>query len=249
MTKTIAVTYQDNVAHLCLRNGVTNAISPDMVEEMTEAVCSIRENAGAMVLEGGAKFFSIGLDVPCLLQLNEKEMGVFWDRFNHLVLTLYSLSIPTVCSIAGHAVAGGNILAMACDYRLATDNKKKTGLNEVHLGLPVPHLASLMLTQIIGDRQATNMMYSGELMSLQDAMAIGFIDEIHADAALLAQASSKASSLATCNGIAFSIMKSNRTMKIQASYERYRETTNKDFLDCWFSAPVQQTLREAAKNF
>ena len=112
-----------------------------------------------MVLAGGTKFFSIGLNLPELIGLNRKEMAEFWERFTQTVFGLYTLPMPTVCAVCGHAVAGGNILALTCDYRIGSTENRKIGLNEILLGLPVPYLADLMLRQVSGDRAATERLY------------------------------------------------------------------------------------------
>ena len=151
------------VAVLTLKNGVTNALSPELVGECLTALYQIKKEAAGLVLCGGTKFLSIGLDLPSLLPLNRSRMSGFWMNFNQLVFDLYTLPFATVCALEGHAVAGGNILALTCDLRLAVqDDGKKIGLNEIKLGVPVPYLADMMLRQIVGDRAASKMILGGE---------------------------------------------------------------------------------------
>ena len=91
-------------------------------------------------------------------------MADFWHRFEDMVLALYTNPLPTACAIAGHAPAAGTILAIACDFRFLATGKKLIGLNEITIGLPVPFLADLMLRQAVGDRAATEIEYSGDLL-------------------------------------------------------------------------------------
>ncbi|MFH2057592.1 MAG: enoyl-CoA hydratase-related protein [Pseudomonadota bacterium] len=69
----------------------------------------------------------------------------FFQRFNQLTLDLYTLPLPTACAISGHAIGGRNILALTGDYRFMAEGKKRIGLNEIQLGVPVPYLADLIL--------------------------------------------------------------------------------------------------------
>ncbi len=245
----IVIEHQKNMAILRLKNGVTNAISPGLVNTLSESVRDIRKECQGLVLAGGSKFFSIGLNLPELLKLDPKGMNDFWYQFDQLVFDLFTLPVPTVCAIGGHAIAGGNILALTCDYRFAASGKKLIGLNEVRLGLPVPYLPDMILRQLIGDRLASRMLYYGEFISLSDAKQIGLADEIFPDEAVENQAVEKVAELAALPGPAFAAIKANRVEAIRARYEKNYRTQNDIFLDCWFSDPVQALLREASQKF
>ena len=168
---------------------------------------------------------------------------------NDLIFDLYTVQIPTICAISGHAVAGGNILTLACDYRFATTESKKIGLNEIKLGVPVPYLADLLLKQAIGERLAVQMIYSGELMQISDAKKIGLINETYPIEILKQCAIDKAAELAVFNSRAFSAIKSNRIEEVMYKYEKNSISKNELFLNIWFTEPVQVILKNAAKMF
>ena len=249
MAKTITVAKQDNITVLTLNNGVTNAISPQMVQELSGALKTIQRDSGGMVLCGGEKFFSIGLDLPALIELDREAMATFWEEFNQLVLDLYRLPLPAVCAVSGHAVAGGNILALTSDYRFAASESRKIGLNEITLGIPVPFLPDMLLKQVVGERRAIHMMYSGTFISLPEAETIGLVDELHLVEELQQAAVEKVAAMAKLQPEAFAAIKANYTEPIRQRYLEEAEAQNAAFLDCWFSDPVQMGLREAAKNF
>jgi enoyl-CoA hydratase/carnithine racemase len=238
-----------NVAILRLNNGVTNAINPHLVNDINESLREIRAKYKGMVLAGGEKFFSIGLDLPALLKLDRIAMTDFWYKFNQLTLELFTVPLPTVCAISGHTIAGGTVLALTCDFRFATSEKKQIGLNEIKLGLPVPCVPDLILRQIVGDRSSIEMVYHGEFMSLSDANQIGLIDNICSPKTVEEQAVKKASELAAFQGKAFAAIKANRVEAIKLRYEINYKSTNEIFLDCWFSEPVQKLLKEASRKF
>ena len=102
---TIGIESHKEVALLRLSNGVTNAINEEMVADLSEALADIRDNFRGLVLAGGDKFFSIGLDLPHLLKRNREEMDAFWQRFDQVLLDLFTLPVPSAAAINGHAVA------------------------------------------------------------------------------------------------------------------------------------------------
>ncbi|MBN1833691.1 MAG: enoyl-CoA hydratase/isomerase family protein [Deltaproteobacteria bacterium] len=246
---TIFTEIQKDMAVLTLNNGTTNSISPDLVRDLSETLDEIRNEVKGIVLCGGAKFFSIGLDLPLLIKCDRAEMSDFWYKFNHLILVLYTVSLPTVCVLSGHAVAGGNILALTCDYRFAGTDTKKIGLNEIKLGVPIPYLADMLLRQIIGDRSANEVLYSGDLMSFSEAKEIRLIDEIYSTETVMQKATEKAAKLSEFQVHAFSAIKSYRTEEIRNRYEKNGKARNEAFLDCWFSEPTQRLLKEACQRF
>jgi enoyl-CoA hydratase/carnithine racemase len=237
------------IAILRLNNGVTNAISPDLIDDLSEKLITVEKDFQGVILAGGEKFFCIGFDLPELLTLDRIEMAEFFNKFNHLILSLFTLPLPTCCSISGHAIAGGNILALTCDYRYAASGEKLIGLNEIKLGVPVPYLADLMLRQIVDDRIATEILYCGEFMNTSDAKQLGLVNEIFPQADVETRALEKIAELTAHPQEAFSEIKANRVEKIRQRYEENCMQKNEKFLDCWFSEPVQELLKEASQNF
>jgi enoyl-CoA hydratase/carnithine racemase len=238
-----------NVALLRLKNGVTNAINPDLLEDLSEALPRIEREYRGMILAGGDKFFCMGFDLPALIHFSRSEMSNFFYKFNGFVLSLFTLPLPTCCAICGHATAGGGILALVGDYRFAAAGKKLMGLNEIKLGVPAPYLADLILRQLVGDRAATEMLYGGEYMTTSEAGAIGLVDEVLPQEDVEASAVEKISRLASFSPAAFSANKANRIEMITTRYEANHKSKNELFLDCWFSEPVRALLVEASQKF
>jgi enoyl-CoA hydratase/carnithine racemase len=239
----------DGLAFLRLNNGVTNAISPELVDDLTDATKRIKSEFKGMVLAGGDKFFCIGLDLPTLLLLGRPDMIEFYRRFNQAVLDLYTLPIPTACVIDGHATAGGAILALSSDFRFISSGRKFVGFNEVKIGVPVPYLADLILRQITGDRYATELMFTGEFVEPQQAQKIGLIDEVISSEDLEERAVAKIAKLAGLPPYGITATKNNRVEALKARYEEMRSADNDLFLNCWFNPAVQELLKEAAKKF
>ena len=245
----ISVEDQGAVALVRLQNNVTNAINPQLLEELLEAIAMIEGSFGGLVLAGGSKFFCIGLDLPALLNMNRRQMDAFWDRFDLALMTLYGLPMPSAAAIAGHATAGGAILALTQDFRYVAEGRNLIGLNEVNIGLPVPFLADLMLRQIVGERTATKLMFGGELISPHDAYRSGLVDDVRPENDLERHTVDKIAELAQRPRKAFSIIKQNRTMAVLEQFRQQQACQKQALLDCWFDADVQQMLHKAAEKF
>lgn len=245
----IRIEERGEVAILRLDNGVTNAIGMEMVRELLDAVAEIRDRFKGMVLAGGEKFFSMGFDLPSLLPLDREGMADFFYGFNDVCLAIYTLPIPTVCAVRAHAVAGGHILATTCDFRIAAEGKTKFGVNEIHLGVPLPYLADLIQRQLLPERVATKMMYRGNMFLVGEAMAMGLVDEVAAKAEVEDRALAMTAELSVLPPRAFAGIKENRVAPIRRRYEKRSVKKNEAFLDLWFSEKTQEILAEVAKKF
>ncbi len=249
--ETDKVTLEDKgpVALVRLSNGVTNAIGPDLVAALSGILGRVKASHGGMVLAGGNKFFSIGLDIPNLLPLDRSGMRDFWYAFDGVILDLFTLPVPTACAVRRHAVAGGTILALACDWRFAAPGRTLMGLNEIRLGLPVPYLAHLMLRQIAGDRNAAKLLFLGDLVDSETAHAMGLVDGIYPEGDVETVAVQKITQMTLYPKAGFSAIKENRVERVKEHFETHREAKTKQLLDLWFSPSAQRLLEEAAQKF
>ena len=245
----VTIEEHDTIAVLRLTNGVTNAIRLAVVEGLLVAVKDVKDSYKGVILAGGDKFFSIGLSLPELLSMDRNEMASFWSRFEDAVLELYSLPMPTVCAIAGHAPAAGTILALTCDFRFIATGRNLLGLNEIKLGLPVPYLADRMLRQIISDHAAKRVEYEGELMMPEEAKMIGLVDEILPAEMVEKKAIEKIAQMPSQNLFGIKVMKQCRATELRTQFLSERASIHEGFMDCWFHPSAQSLLKEASRTY
>ncbi len=248
----VEIETENDVAVIRLNNGRKNPINPEFVDALSNAFDEVNESekVGSVILTGSNdRFFSIGLDVPSLIDYERSEFRKFIRDFNLLCLHIYTLPKPTVASINGHAIAGGCILALCCDYRFAGEGKRLIGLNEVRLGVSVPYLPHKILEQIAGERVATEMIYGGEFYSPEKALEMGVVDGVFRSEELLKKSLEKAISLGEIPRKAFAAVKVDRTEGIKEKAIQRLERDVDVFVELWFSDEGQKRLREAAKNF
>jgi len=156
-----------------------NAFSPEFVVALKQAVDSApQDGARALVLSGASGRFSAGLDVPLLLTLDRPAMAFLWREFYALLGALARSPIPIAAAITGHATAGGTVLPIFCDCRVAARGDWKLGLNEVQVGLPLPPVIFSGLRRLVGAHQAERLAVGGLLISPDEAVRIGLVDEV-----------------------------------------------------------------------
>lgn len=169
----------DAVTEIRLQRPPVNALNPELVDELLSAYRRALNNGSqAIVLTGTDSVFSAGLDVPALMRESRNGMTAFWECFFSLVHALWTSPVPVVAAINGHAPAGGAVLAVHCDYRIATSGDYRLGLNEVQVGLPVPASILRVLRHLLGYRQAALLAISGRMLSPEEALQVGLVDEV-----------------------------------------------------------------------
>ena len=246
---TIKTVMQDGIAVLELDNGVTNAVSPKLAADLTDALKRAETTAKGVVLCGNQKFFSMGFNLPELIQLDREGMREFLFGFNGAIRDLYGLPLPTAVAIEGHAIAGGTILGLAADFRIVAAGKKLLGLNEIKLGLPVPYLALMILGQKVGHAAALEIIYHGEFVKAEKAFDLGLVDELVAPGSARERAVEQIKTIAGYPSGAFQLMKETQVASIKAQYADNHAAQHERFLDCWFSKETQVLLQEAAAKF
>jgi enoyl-CoA hydratase/carnithine racemase len=249
---TINIAYQDQVAVLKLDQGVTNPLNPEFIRELSHILLDITSSSKArsLVLTSASdKFFSIGFDIPAIYDLPREEFTTIYQAFNQVCLDLYTFPKPTVAAIKGHAIAGGTILALCCDYRFIAEGRKLMGLNEIHLGVPVPYLADLILNQVVGSRIARQIIESGDLYPAGELLELGLVDEVVPLDQVFPVAIEKASTLGEHPLQAFAMIKSNRVESISQQFSQRREVKEKAFIDRWYSPAARERLKAAMEKF
>ncbi len=248
----IGVEYHNRIAVLKLDRDVTNAINLELVAELDRTLHKVKQdsNLHSLVLtSSNEKFFSIGFDIPQLFKLSRNDFKVFYQAFNRLCMNLYTLPKMTIAAITGHAVAGGCILALCCDYRYIAEGKKKMGLNEIKLGVPVPYLADCILNQIVGFRNAREIMDTGEFYLPDELVQLGMVDRILPLEQVLTKAIEKAQSMDEVSLGAFTMIKRTRVEMVELQVLAKQEEKEKIFLDSWYSDEARTRLKEAMGKF
>ena len=170
----------DDIRELRLARAPVNALNPDLCRALAEAVlAAAADGVAGLVLSGGPKVFSAGLDVPYLMSLDGRgALLAAWEAFFSAARALAESPIPVAAAIGGHAPAGGCVLALCCDYRVMASGPFRIGLNETQVGLVAPEGIQRLLRRVVGEHRAERLLVSGELVEAERALAIGLVDEL-----------------------------------------------------------------------
>lgn len=175
--------HPNGVLELALARPPVNALDPALCSQLARAVRDgIAAGAAGLVLSGGPKVFSAGLDVPHLLGLGEDRTAIrdAWSTFFDAVRAIGESPVPVVAAIAGHSPAGGCVLALCCDYRVMAEGPFRIGLNETQVGLVAPEGIQHLLRRVVGAYRAERMLIAGEMVDSARALEIGMVDELAA---------------------------------------------------------------------
>ena len=177
----IVVCQDGEVASVQLSNAPVNSLTLEVCEELVAALRSLEAEPSVRgVLLGSAlpSVFSAGLDLTSLHGSTEDELARYWTAVQEMWLTLYMTPLATVASVGGHSPAGGCMLALSCDERVMVEGKPRIGLNETQLGIVAPPWFGTLLRDTVGARPAERMLQLGSLLSPEEALAAGMIDEV-----------------------------------------------------------------------
>ena len=160
-----------------------NIFDSATLDELNEHLDIIEKDAslrGLIIASSKKSIFVAGADLKTLLKgAKTGEMRAFIERGQQVFNQLTNLEIPTVAAIHGASAGGGYEVALACDYRIASDDPAtRIGLPETTLGLLPAWGGCTRLPRVIGADKAAEVILKGKLYSAQEALKIGLVDEI-----------------------------------------------------------------------
>jgi len=167
-----------------------NALNMATMEELRTAFTDIQQDNSirAAILTGaGEKAFVAGADINELAQQDAVSGKAFAHRGQSVLDLIENLGKPVIACINGFALGGGCELALACTLRLASENAK-LGQPEVKLGIIPGYGGSQRLPRLVGKGHAMQIVLSGEMISAQEALRIGLVNEVVPAAELIARA-------------------------------------------------------------
>jgi enoyl-CoA hydratase len=156
-----------------------NAINTEFLQALHAAATEADEDerVRAVIVTGSGRFFSAGLDIKEMQTRGAGELAKLGGGKDG-IYRLWRLTKPTVAMVDGHALAGGAILMLACDFRIASRGPFKIGVTETALGLPLPNGAFQIARHAIPPRHARTVLLAAESFDPQVANELGLIDEV-----------------------------------------------------------------------
>ena len=166
----------DGVAIVTLNNPKVNALSRAVLGRLHEIALELTANPpGAVVVTGGERIFAAGADISEFGGPQEGE--VIGSAFHSALDAIAAIPRFVIAAISGYALGGGCELALACDYRIASE-KAVFGQPEILLGILPGGGGTQRLTRTVGPSRAKEMMITGRQVKSEEALRIGLIDEV-----------------------------------------------------------------------
>ena len=166
----------DGVAVLTLANGKVNALSQELLAEIRGAVAELATDLpGAVVVSGGDRLLAAGADISQFG--GPDEAAVIAEGFHSTLDALAALPRFVIAAVSGYALGGGCELALACDYRIASENAV-FGQPEILLGIIPGGGGTQRLPRTIGASRAKEMCITGRQVRAEEALRIGLADEV-----------------------------------------------------------------------
>jgi len=175
----VHVEHHDHVAVVSLARPPANAMTTASLNEVAEAFehLAVDDRAAAIVLTGEGRSFSAGLDLREIRD-DPGDQEALIEALNRAFLAMYSCPKLVVAAVNGHAIAGGLILALCADIRLAADTGFKAGLAEVRVGVVYPVGALEVVRCELAPHVARRLVLTGENVDAATAVALGVFDRL-----------------------------------------------------------------------
>jgi enoyl-CoA hydratase len=161
-----------------------NAMSVELLEELVGALERLAADVpAAVVIAGRPGFFSAGVDLKAVPGYGPDVQRRMVSGINRMVLATYGMSCPVIAAVTGHAIAGGLVLALCADVRIAS-LEGRYGLTEIKVGVPYPQAAIGVVRAELPPHAARRLVLSNELIDGAEALRLGLFDEVIASDAV-----------------------------------------------------------------
>ena len=242
MSSGMVIEQRDGVRVARMEFGRANAMNHNLLDGLAATLAD--GDPQPTVLTGEGRVFSAGLDLVTLDGVDRDGLEKVLTRFAATMIQVLTTPYPLVAAVNGHAVAGGCVLALACDYRVGMEGEFKIGMNELSIGLPLPAVASEIPRAALTPQTYRTVVMSGVLMAPEIAQRVGIFDMVSEDAESCIE---QACTVARARGKsleAFAAVKAAMIAPIVNAIKQLREPLDRRFVDIWFSDAATASRRE-----
>ncbi len=242
----VQLSVDDGVAKVAINRPKVNAINEQLVSELRDVFreLALDTQVKAVILTGRGSFFSFGFDIPGFMDYPKEAFHRFIMSFSDLVQRIFVFPKPVIAALNGHTVAGGCVLAIACDRRVMVGGKAKIALNELTLGASVFTSIAEILKYTVGPRKAELLLYTGKMNSAEDALTLGLVDKVVSGEDIDEAAVSAAHELSGWDVYAFGSVKRLLRKEVLDRIENHEKGSVSDFVDIWYSENTWEKLKK-----
>ena len=171
---------RDGVTVLQMRRDPANVLDLEFAGAIEASVRGELDSpeTRAVVITGTGSTFSAGVDLFRLLQEGREYLDAFLDSLTRLFATVFEAPKPVVAAVNGHAIAGGGILALACDHRVMARGDGTFGLPELKVGVPLPASALAIVRSTVPQQHLREVVLLARNFDPEAARARGLVDQV-----------------------------------------------------------------------
>src|SRR5450631_2793043 len=171
-----------------------NALNAALQEQIRDAAeqATHRKDVAVVIVYGGETVFAAGADIKEMQPMGYTDMVDRSAALQSSFTAVASVGKPTLAAITGYALGGGGELALCCDFRIAGESAK-LGQPEILLGIIPGAGGTQRLAQLVGPARAKDLVFSGRFVQAAEALSMGLVDEVVADADVYEAARRRAS--------------------------------------------------------
>lgn len=216
---TIKIEEKDGLAILSLdRPKAMNALNTAFFDEMNDVMDNLSRDVHVMIISSEGKAFAAGADIAEMLDKSQEEARAFSKKGQNTFLRLENSEVITIAAVNGYALGGGCELAMACDFRIASE-RAVFGQPEVNLGLIPGFAATVRLPRMIGTGNALMLLLTGDPVKAPEALRLGLVSKIVESEELMSEAEKIARSILSKGPDAVKKVKAVTRQGMKSSYE------------------------------
>jgi enoyl-CoA hydratase len=198
MTEKLRYELKDGIAHVHMDDGKANVMTAAMLEALLGALDRAEADGAVVLLSGRERIFSGGYDLKMFAESPAVIVGTL--RLGATVVArMADFPLPVLAVCTGHAVAQGAFTLLAADVRLGAEGPFKLGLNEVVIGLTIPHYGVEIARSRLAPAYFQHATITGAMYAPDEAVRAGFLDAIYPPAELMGRALEEAQRLRKLN--------------------------------------------------
>jgi len=220
-----------------------NALNIETLAEIRDAVTSLNsdDEIRVIIFTGEGKAFVAGADIRQMMAMNEEEAKEFCNLGQKIFDIIENLDKPVIAAVNGFALGGGCELAMACDFRIASEDAK-FGQPEVNLGIIPGFGGSQRLPRLVGKGIAKELIFTGDIIDAQTALRIGLTNRVVPAEDLLDQTIAIAQKIASKGPAAILIAKSVINRGLETDLAQGLEIEQEGFVQCVASGQAKEGM-------
>ncbi len=233
-----------DTASLRMAHGKVNAIDMEMCRELLRALDELASaKCKVVVLAGNEGVFSAGVDLKRWLAEGTDYVEPFLAALEDVFRAVLSFPKPIIAQVQGHAIAGGCMLACACDYRLIGP-QSRIGIPELRIGVPLPMTAIEIVRMVAAPQAFQRIVNVGATFVGQQAVDVGLADEVATNEQMAARTSEITSAYMSVPLTAFQLTKQQIRLPVLRQIDANRQALLGPYIELWKSPSTRASVAQ-----